>query len=77
LCEAAIQGIRDADTYPYHLTAFEAGEIAAATGAHELVLTHISSRLDPQLSIDQAAGAFVGPISYAAPATTFAVPTRE
>lgn len=77
LCEAAIQGARDADTYPYHLTAFEAGEIAAATGVHELVLTHISSRLDPQLSIDQAAGAFVGPISYAAPATTFAVPTRE
>ncbi len=77
LCEAAIQGARDEETYPYHLTAFEAGEIAAATGVHELVLTHLSSRLDPQLSIDQAAGAYVGPITYAAPATTFAVPTRE
>lgn len=77
LCEASIQGVRDDGTYPYHLTAFEAGEIASAAGAFELVLTHVPSRLDPRLSIDQASGAFVGPISYAGPGTTFSVRTLE
>lgn len=77
LCEAAIQGVRTEDTYPYHLTAFEAGEVASASGAFELVLTHLSARLDPQLSIDQASGAFVGPITYAAPGTTFPVRPTE
>lgn len=77
LCEAAIQGVRDDATYPYHLTAFEAGEIAAATGVFELVVTHLSARFDPLVSIDQASGAFVGPISYAAPGRRFAVPTKE
>lgn len=75
LCEAAIQGVRTEDTYPYHLTAFEAGEIAAAAGVFDLVVTHISERFDPQVSIDQASGAFVGPISYAGPGSTFAVRT--
>lgn len=77
LCEAAIQGVRSDATYPYHLTAFEAGEIAAVAGADSLVLTHISARLDPQTSIDQASGAYVGPISYAGPGRTFAVRTTE
>lgn len=77
LCEAAIQGSRDDTTYPYHLTAFEAGEIAAAAGVFELVVTHLSARLDPRTTIDQASGAFVGPISYAAPGRRFSVPTKE
>jgi ribonuclease BN (tRNA processing enzyme) len=71
VCEAAIQGSRGASTYPHHLTAFEAGEIASMTGASLLVLTHIPFDKDPQLSIDQAAGAFVGSIEYAATGTTF------
>ncbi len=72
LCEASLQGVRDASTYEYHLTAFEAAEIAAVASVGELILTHIPFTLDPQLSIDQASSAFVGPpISYAAPDTTF------
>ena len=71
LCEASLQGLRDGDTYPHHLTAFEAGEIASVAGVGELILTHIPFTLDPQLSIDQASSAFVGPITYAAPNTDF------
>jgi len=77
LCEAAIQGLRTVDTYPHHMTALEAGEVAAAAAVDALVLTHLASRLDPQISIDQASGAYVGPISYAGPGRTFAVRTTE
>ena len=71
LCEASMQGTRDASTYAYHLTAREAGEIAAIAGASVLAVTHIPFTHDPQLTIDQASSAFAGPIDYAAPGTTF------
>ena len=73
LCEASIQGVRDQQTYPYHLTAIEAGEIASWSGAEQLVLTHIGALLDPELSVEEATGAYAGPISYAAPGTTFEI----
>lgn len=72
LCEASIQGSRDASTYEYHLTAREAGEIAAVAGASLLALTHIPFTHDPQLTIDQASSAFAGSIEYAFPGTTLA-----
>ncbi|MGI9528372.1 MAG: MBL fold metallo-hydrolase [Acidimicrobiia bacterium] len=71
LCEATLQGTRDASTYAYHLTAREAGEIAAIAGASVLAVTHIPFTNDPQLTIDQASSAFAGPIEYALPGTTF------
>jgi len=71
LCEASMQGTRDATTYPYHLTAREAGEVAAMAGASVLAVTHVPFNQDPQLTIDQASSAFVGTIDYAAPGTTF------
>lgn len=77
MCEAGLQGLRDEDTYPYHLTAREAGEIAAIAGVYDLVVTHVPARLDPQLSIDQAASAFAGSISYASPGATFEIPRTE
>jgi len=77
LCEATMQGTRDTETYPYHLTAFEAGEIAAMAGAHHLVLTHIPFDLDPQMSIDEAGAAYRGPIEYAHHGTTFEIPRTE
>lgn len=43
-----------------HMTAQQAGELAAAAGAGRLVLTHIVPGLDPQVSIEQAAGRFKG-----------------
>ncbi|GMQ98990.1 MAG: MBL fold metallo-hydrolase [Acidimicrobiia bacterium] len=77
LCEATLQGIRDESTYDYHLTASDAGEIASWAGVDELALTHIPSNLDPQLSIEQAAGAFAGLVTYAAPGTTFEITTTR
>ncbi|MFO7699811.1 MAG: MBL fold metallo-hydrolase, partial [Acidimicrobiia bacterium] len=61
----------------YHLTAFEAGETAAIAGVFDLALTHMSASLDPRISIDEASGAFVGPIIHAAPGTSFTVRTTE
>ncbi|MGI9665535.1 MAG: MBL fold metallo-hydrolase [Acidimicrobiia bacterium] len=71
LVEAALQGVRDQSTYPFHLTAREGGEIASMAGVNQLVLTHINFTKDVQLSIDQASSAFVGPIEYAAPQSVF------
>jgi ribonuclease BN (tRNA processing enzyme) len=73
LCEATLQGTRDAQTYLFHLTAEEAGEAAALAGVDHLVLTHIRHNLDPEQSIAEASGRFAGRISYAAPRTTFDV----
>lgn len=69
LCEATLQGTRDAQTYPFHLTAEEAGEAAAWAGVDHLVLTHISHNLDPAQSVAEASGRFAGRVSYAAPRT--------
>jgi ribonuclease BN (tRNA processing enzyme) len=71
LCEASIGGTRDVRTYPYHLTAVEAGEVAAWGGVDRLILTHIGALMDPQQSLDEASGAFAGPIEYAEPGRFF------
>jgi len=73
LCEASIAGVRDTQTYEYHLTAFEAGETASWAGADRLILTHIGALMDPQSSLDEASGAFAGDIAYAAPGTVFEI----
>jgi ribonuclease BN (tRNA processing enzyme) len=77
LCEASMAGVRDERTYPYHLTAFEAGETAAWSGVDRLILTHIGALMDPQQSLDEAAGAFAGPIEYAAQHTVFEIEGRK
>ncbi len=73
LCEATIAGVRDGQTYEYHLTAIEAGEMASWAGADRLILTHIGAMIDPQTSLDEASGAFAGDIAYAAPGTVFEI----
>jgi ribonuclease BN (tRNA processing enzyme) len=73
LCEATMQGVRDEQTYAFHVTAEEAGEVASWAGVDHLVLTHIRYNLDPELSIAEAAGRFAGRISYAAPDSVFDV----
>jgi ribonuclease BN (tRNA processing enzyme) len=67
LCEASLGGTRDDRTYPYHLTAIEAGEVAALGEVDRLILTHIGALMDPRESLDEASGAFAGPIEYAEP----------
>jgi ribonuclease Z len=62
-----------------HLTARQAGEIAAAAGARLLVLTHFSQRYEtgpPQRLRDEAAAAFGGDIALAADLDRIPVPKR-
>lgn len=73
LCEASIGGIRDEQTYGYHLTAIEAGETASWAGVDRLIVTHIGALMDPQTSVDEASGAFAGDIAYAVPGGVFEI----
>jgi ribonuclease Z len=62
-----------------HLTAGQAGQIAAAAGARLLVLTHFSQRYEtgpPQRLRDEAAAAFSGEIVLAADLDRIPVPKR-
>ncbi len=60
-----------------HLTARQAGRLAAAAGARRLVLTHFSARYDaPQAFADEAADEFQGDIVVASDLMRIAVPSR-
>jgi ribonuclease BN (tRNA processing enzyme) len=76
LCEATIVGERSADTYPYHLTAGEAGRIAADAAVSTLILTHFASGIDVGQVLEEAAAEFHGTIELAMPGTTFAIGGR-
>mgnify|MGYP001813744369 FL=1 len=73
LCEATIAGERSGETYPYHLTAGEAGRIAAEADVSSLVITHLASGVDGNQALDEAATEFRGPINLAAPGSTFTI----
>ena len=63
LAEASLMG-EDADVAANvgHLTAGQAGELAARAGAHKLVLTHFSPEYDPMLLRQQAEKVFPGDV---------------
>jgi ribonuclease BN (tRNA processing enzyme) len=65
LCEATYQNA--SKLYPFHLSAAQAGEVATASGADHLVLTHLTPDLDQRISIKEAAETFTGPIDIAVP----------
>lgn len=73
LCEATLEGARTTQSYPYHLTAAEAGSAAAEAGVGRLFVTHLASTVDPESAVAAAASAFGGPVDYAAPGTTFEI----
>ena len=73
LCEATIAGQRDEDSYPYHLTAFEAGRIAAEAGVRTLVVTHLASSVDPERALEEAGSEFDGNLVLAMPGTTITI----
>lgn len=56
-----------------HMSAGEAGELAARAGVGLLVLTHISDELDPDDALAAAAAAFAGPTEIAAEGSAFVV----
>lgn len=65
LCEATWAG--DARDYPpgIHLTAADAGAIAAEAGVGKLVLTHLTGGTDPQRVLAEASRTFDGPVELA------------
>ncbi|HLU53022.1 MAG TPA: MBL fold metallo-hydrolase [Acidimicrobiia bacterium] len=67
LCEATYQGEPGVAEYPHHLTASEAGSIARAAGAKQLMLTHIPPHLDPARSVMEAEATFDRPVGLAVP----------
>ena len=77
LVEASLQGLRGPKTFLHHLTAVDAGELAAWAGVDRLVLTHIPASLDPDVSIEQASSVYSGSVDYAAPGSTFEIPTTR
>jgi ribonuclease Z len=63
-----------------HLTAGQAGRIAAESGARLLVLTHFSQRYDAgdgQMLADQAVAAFGGQVALAHDLDRIPVPPRR
>lgn len=73
LCEASIEGERDEHHFVHHLTAREAGEIAEASGAEMLILTHLPPNLSKQRSIAEARAVFTGETSIAAPGDIYQI----
>jgi ribonuclease BN (tRNA processing enzyme) len=64
VAEASLQAPADG-MEDVHMTAAEAGEMAAAAGAGHLLLTHIPPYLDAQRSLAQARERYGGGISLA------------
>ncbi|GMQ85327.1 MAG: MBL fold metallo-hydrolase [Acidimicrobiia bacterium] len=73
LCEASLAGERSAHTYPYHLTAAEAGSAAKAARVRRLVLTHFATGVDPATAVVEAAVTFGRPVDSAAPGASFTI----
>ena len=73
LCEASIAGERDEHTYPYHLTAGEAGRIATEAGVSTLILTHFAAGVDLEQLRAEALATFDGVINPAVPRVAFII----
>ncbi len=73
LAEASWQGDGDGGDFSQHLTATQAGGIAAEIGADRLVITHVKPGLDPVRSVHEAQTTFPGPVTHADPGRTIEV----
>jgi ribonuclease Z len=62
-----------------HSTAREAGRVAREAGARRLILTHLSSRYDPDPSklLEQAKEEYSGPVEVAHDGMSVELPLRE
>lgn len=61
------------DPFPFHMTARQAGAMAAAAGVNHLLLTHIPETIDPGLSLQAAAEEYGGRLGLAAPGETYMI----
>ena len=63
----------EADGPRGHMTAAEAGDLAARAGARRLVLVHVSDELDQEAARRSAEATFGGPVEVAAEGATYAL----
>lgn len=77
LCEASIQEAEKDCTSVGHLTAREAGELAARAGMKKLVLTHFWPEYDLAVTAEEAAAGFGRRVIIAREGKTYAVGTRR
>jgi ribonuclease BN (tRNA processing enzyme) len=70
LCEATFLD-QPGNPAGVHLSGRQAGEHAAKAGAGQLVLTHLLAMNDPEASLAEAASAFGGELSLAAPGEVY------
>jgi len=73
MAEASISGERDDHQFAHHLTAREAGQIAADAGAGMLILTHLRPSLDRQQSLAEASEVFAGRVAAASPGDVYQI----
>lgn len=73
LCEATGLARDAAQLKDAHLTSVQAGELARASGAARLVLTHIWPEYDPAALAAEAAAAFGGPVATAREGETYSI----
>ncbi len=67
LAEASYLGAPRDKPWPHHLTASEAGQLAASTDAGRLVLTHLWPTNDADLATTEASAVFAGDVTAATP----------
>ena len=72
LAEAAFVEGRDS-VRGVHLTGLRAGEAATQAGAGRLLLTHIPSWNDPEVTVAEARSSFSGPVEVVAPGASYLV----
>ena len=73
VCEASYQDATWDSSYPQHMTARQAGEVAREVGAEALMLTHIPPYLDKSVSVAEAEEAFGRPVWLAVPGAEYSV----
>ena len=73
MAEASMPGERDDHQFAHHLTATEAGEIAADAGAEMLILTHLRPSLDSARSVAAARQVFAGRVAAASPGDVYQI----
>lgn len=72
LCEAESAQAPAEDEQVHH-TPENAGDLASATGAGRLIVTHVGRFLTPQQAVARASARFGGPVDYATPDSIFPI----
>lgn len=75
LAEASLQDA--SPEYAFHMTARQAADMAVATNAGRLLLTHIPEAIDAPTSLEEAKTAFGGTIGLAEPGKTYIIGAND